>query len=444
MAATARFWHALLTQEKRWLQQKKDLPILHMPRLSRRHEYLRDLIAIIKKRQDYAMLRYLMNLECPWEDLYDEILAFHCREIENQRYIFRAPMYRNRAGLWEYYLLDCANVNENEFLSHFRVSRAAFFRILELIRDDPIFEHSGIRSLRGGTELHLLIVLKFLGNFGNDCSASKLALFFGVGHGTIQNHLERAIRAVLNLRNHAFTWPDAAERKEISARMLEKYGFPNCVGIIDGTLLPLEFRPGQELDGEDWYTRKGTYAMHCLLVCDDLARVRNIHVGWPGSCHDNRIWVMTDLHRTRDAFFSVGEYLLGDSAFRASAIMIPAFKKPARGQLEQPKVKFNKMLAKARIKVEHCIGLIKARWQYLKGIRVKLKRKRDARRTVRYVTAAITLHNLMVLEPVPSNWRIEPEEGGLGHDDELNLPANAEGDQRRNQLLAYILEAPEE
>jgi len=51
-------------------------------------------------------------------------------------------------------------------------------------------------------------------------------------------------------------------------------------------------------------------------------------------------------------FLSNKEYLLGDSAFSASSVMVPAFKK---GQ----NANFNKKLAKVRIKSEHCIRLIK-------------------------------------------------------------------------------------
>jgi len=33
----------------------------------------------------------------------------------------------------------------------------------------------------------------------------------------------------------------------------------NCIGLIDGTLFPLAFAP--MVNGEDYYTRKGDYAI---------------------------------------------------------------------------------------------------------------------------------------------------------------------------------------
>ena len=52
--------------------------------------------------------------------------------------------------------------------------------------------------------------------------------------------------------------------------------------------------------------------------------------------------------------------MLRDSAFSASAVMIPAFKKGHNSNLSEEKRFFNTKLAKVRIKSEHCIGLHKA------------------------------------------------------------------------------------
>jgi len=52
--------------------------------------------------------------------------------------------------------------------------------------------------------------------------------------------------------------------------------------------------------GEDYYTRKGDYAIKGLVICDDAVRIN---------------WV--------EMYFEQKEYLLGDSAFSTSAVMIP-------------------------------------------------------------------------------------------------------------------------
>jgi len=64
-----------------------------------------------------------------------------------------------------------------------------------------------------------------------------------------------------------------------------------------------------------------------LVICDDAAWITWIEVGWLGSVHDNRVWSYSEIYLGRDKYFDQKEYLLGDSAFLTSAVMVPAFKK---------------------------------------------------------------------------------------------------------------------
>jgi hypothetical protein len=53
-------------------------------------------------------------------------------------------------------------------------------------------------------------------------------------------------------------------RREISSTILEKYGIPNAVGIIDGTHINFSQRPS--IDGEVYWTRKGRYSLNAQIV----------------------------------------------------------------------------------------------------------------------------------------------------------------------------------
>lgn len=182
-------------------------------------------------------------------------------------------------------LYDRDYLNDTEFLGHFRVRRSAFSRLVDLISANSVFQTQSRHPRRGHADLHLMILLKYLGSDGNDNTAPKLALFFGLGKGSIDLYLSRAVKAFLALQDSTMTWPDVDERHDIACRIQAKYGFPNCVGMVDGTLLPLEYKPS--VDGEDYYTRKGGYAVNAIITCDDIARVRDVVIGWPGSVHDN-------------------------------------------------------------------------------------------------------------------------------------------------------------
>lgn len=241
---------------------------------------------------------------------------------------------------------------------------------------------------------------------------------------------------LLKLRSITIAWPDTEERGLIAQIIQQKYGFVNCVGLTDGTLLPLESKPF--LNGEDYYTRKGGYALNAMITCDDAARIRDLICGWPGPSHDNRVWLNGKVNLHREDHFLPNEYLLGDSAFVPSPIMIPAFKKPPHADLDVHKPYFNNKLAKALITSEHCIGLLKARFQYLKRARISITSKRDLQRLLRRVECACILHNLFTAEPISPSWEEEMRANPLSEDDELNapVPTDAAGEASRTQLFA--------
>jgi len=132
--------------------------------------------------------------------------------------------------------------------------------------------------------------------------------------------------------------------------------------------------------------------------------------------------------------------LLGDSAFSASAVMIPAFKKGHNSNLSEEQRYFNTKLTKIWIKSEHCIGLLKARFQRLRGFQRVIKDKKDLEAILRQAMCACILHNLLIDHPVLPDWFDKTLEE-LEQDDELNQSVEQiGGDTRRNQVFAYMLE----
>jgi len=203
-------------------------------------------------------------------------------------------------------------------------------------------------------------------------------------------------------------------------------------------LFPLAFAP--KLNGEDYYTRKGDYAIKGMVICDDTAQITWIEVGWPGSVHDNRVWSNSEIYLNRDKYFDQWEYLLGDSTFSTSAVMVPAFKKGHNSSLSEEKRFFNTKLAKIRIKSEHCIGLLKARFQWLRGFCRVVRNKSDMDAILKLTLCACILHNLLLEHPVLQDW-FDDEMENLDQDDELNQSVeNSSSDTRHNQVFAYMLE----
>ncbi len=164
-----------------------------------------------------------------------------------------------------------------------------------------------------------------MGAEGNGSSSINYKQGLGIAKGTILKYLRRSVDAVLSLFSEAVFWPNKVACQEISSRIWQTHHFPKWFGAIDGTQLGLAFIP--ELDGDEYWTCKQSYAVATTLVCDDHKKSCYINVGWAGSVHDQRVFQNSVLCKNPGAYFSDREYLLGDSAYTPSPTMVPAFKR---------------------------------------------------------------------------------------------------------------------
>lgn len=366
--------------------------------------------------------------------------------VASSRY-FQRGSYRKRTPKFNVFLASEGDhpeaLKDTEFLFHFRVCRESFWELHGLVSSNPVFKRisSDSRGPAPPPASHqLLVLLKYYGSDGNAARSENLASFFGVGKGTIDFYRRNALNALLSLEDDVYFWPTRQERKAIARRIKESHLFPHCVGLIDGTLLPLATKP--MLHGENYHSRKKRYAVAMLVVCDDQARITYYHVGWPGSVHDNRVWRNCKLCKKQDEMFADKEYLLGDSAFTAGPHMVPPFKTIPGQQLTHNQTEFNTLLAKPRVKSEHCIGRLKGRFPLLRNIPLRLAKKADMKRIVKYVRGAVVIHNYLIDEDIDEGWMDELEnESDLGDEAvrERNFYVD-QNDSRRSRILLYLSE----
>jgi len=108
----------------------------------------------------------------------------------------------------------------------------------------------------------------------------------------------------------------------ISKRFKEKYHFVNAIAIGDGSLFPLNQKPETE-DFSDYHGRERGYLLTCMIINDDEKRLRHYLTGFPGSCHDKRVYRNTHLFRNSEKYFGTKYYLLFDSAVANSSTVVP-------------------------------------------------------------------------------------------------------------------------
>ena len=142
------------------------------------------------------------------------------------------------------------------------------------------FHLTNKKSHQRPISFQLLVYLYRIGLEGSSGGSGRVALFFGIGKGSVYNYVRRCVIALQEIHDEVVDWPDVNERMDMRKR-LSAYGFRHCVGIIDGTLILLNFRP--ESFHECYFSRKSVYALNMMIVCSDQKRIIYYTAAWPGS-----------------------------------------------------------------------------------------------------------------------------------------------------------------
>ena len=290
--------------------------------------------------------------------------------------------------------------------------------------------------------------MRFLGTEGDGSSNSGLWSLYKKGRGTFEIYKDRVITAIRSLRGQFIRWPDAGERTAIAQRIKKNYKFKNCLGFVDGTIFPFANQPSTH-DSSDYHGRKSGYGLSSLIMCDDQRLIRYYVSGWPASAHDNRIFRNSDLFQQPFSYFSPSQYVLGDSAFQNMWFMVSAYKKPNRTQLSAENERFNKLLSKARVLSEHCIGILKGRFPILRSIRMKLMEEtkaRNMRKILKMIDTTVILHNFLIMEKDHTDaedWMVDDDTTGNDDDDgtddsSVTAVNNESNDLRRQQVQAEL------
>ena len=264
----------------------------------------------------------------------------HCL---SERYLQSREFYRSSAGQ-SVFVRDLMQENDDngtlpwltdeEFLQKYRLHRGNFDYVVNRIEQNLVFTSDVRRRPQRPPSHQLMVLLHYLGTSGSGANNPRLRNMFGIGRGTSESYKRRCITAIRSLKNEIVTWPDDREKKAISNRIYKSScgAWMNCIGVADGTLIPLTFAP-QSTDAPDYHGRKYPYSLSVMIVNDDMKRIRMYHAGNPGCAHDSRVYGQMPLSTHPGPYFKNQHYfILGDSAFTNSPTMVSSFKSP-RGHL---------------------------------------------------------------------------------------------------------------
>ena len=118
-----------------------------------------------------------------------------------------------------------------------------------------------------------------------------LSELFGVGKSTVCEIVNDTCQQIDYQNMSKFK----GERlKEVLDGFETTKGFPQAVGAIDGTHIPI-IRPEQS--PADYYNRKGYYSILMQAVVDFRGIFMDVCIGWPGKVHDARMFANSELYK---------------------------------------------------------------------------------------------------------------------------------------------------
>ncbi|GBG84128.1 hypothetical protein CBR_g38003 [Chara braunii] len=146
---------------------------------------------------------------------------------------------------------------------------------------------------------------------------------FGIGRASELVAIRDVTTTLLKVYREKISWPTGV-RKSVILRALTDKGFANCHRCIDCTHIYIDKLANAP--NEDYYDRKRRFSIVAQVIVDLNLRVLDVHMGYPGNCHNVRAIQMSSLWARAEAnnLFSgppvmlpfqvqTNGYLLGDN-----------------------------------------------------------------------------------------------------------------------------------
>ena len=140
---------------------------------------LKDLEAAAKRRTIKAYLRFRFDEEDSFEDELDHYVMAKFMFLKSLRFVLCSPYWTWKSN-WDQMLHDCTYMTDNEFLANFHMDKACILQLNSLVEDDEAFSNYKGERNKWLSMLHVMVLLKYLGSYGNEASLEKIGHTMGI------------------------------------------------------------------------------------------------------------------------------------------------------------------------------------------------------------------------------------------------------------------------
>lgn len=264
--------------------------------------------------------------------------------------------------------------------------------------------HANLKASSGASTKQKLAI--FLAKCAEGDSVRSVMEKFHRSASRIHEYFHQVLDAMMVLHRSYVQMPppDAPTHPFIRSNYRWWPYFADCIGAIDGTLIPASVRgTDRDLNGvEAWRCRKGFICQNVLAVVDFDMNFIFVHAGWEGAAHDSMVYrdaLQKGLLKVPD-----GKYFLADAGYIANdgysgTVLSPYARtryhlKEWRHAVNKPQTAselFNLRHACLRNTVERVFDVLKERFHCLK----KEPAGYDIRTQVQLVYALTAVHNFL-------------------------------------------------
>lgn len=167
----------------------------------------------------------------------------------------------------------------DHFREILRVSPVTFDRIVDGIKDDPVFTNES-NNPQLPVEEQVAIALYRFGHDGNAAGHAAVARWAGAGRGSPSLHTKCVLTAVLrhDFMEQAVCFPTEEEKEEAKAWVEAHlcHAWRDGWLMVDGTLIPLFDRPFWY--GESYFDRKCNYSLNIQVWTTSNAHIGSIYL----------------------------------------------------------------------------------------------------------------------------------------------------------------------
>lgn len=340
--------------------------------------------------------------------IFHRMMALYLRFLYHRRRVEGRAMriFRDRSNPLDY-------MNDIELIQKYRLDRRSILQVCDELTEG-LRRHTR-RSVPMSVSLQVMVALRY---YATGSFQSALSDVHGVSRMTVSRCVHRVSHELSRRLHQHIRFPSTAEEIIHVKQGFYSIGhFPNVVGAVDGSFIPII---APSVDEHLYVTRKGFHAINIQGICDADNLFLDIVVKWPGCTHDSYMWNNCNVSQLFESGQLPNTWLLGDSAYALKPWMMTPLMSPAT----RAERRYNVSHKRTRCVVERTYGIWKSRFRCLhkSGGCMMFSPQRD----VKVIAATAVLHNICVRNRIP----IQVEDDQEDHD--LDMPDDDTDGQRRD------------